>query len=64
MVLHQLDGFSLVKSWTTCGNDSIIEAWIVIAPIPLHSLAKLGERLPNHLELSLVVVLAPVTLQE
>ena len=48
---------------TSC-NDSIVEAWIVVAPIPLHSLTQLGERLANHLELSLVVVLAPVPWQE
>ena len=48
------------ESRVTCCNDGIVEAWIVVSPIPLHSLTQLGERLANHLELSLVVILAPV----
>ena len=47
------------ESLVTCGNDGIVEAWIVIAAISLHGLAKLRKRLSNHLELPLVVVLAP-----
>ena len=43
----------------TCGNNGIVEAWIVIAAITLHGLAQLRKRLSNHLELPLVVVLAP-----
>ena len=48
-----------VSSPVTCGNDGIVEAWIVIATISLHGLAQLRKRLSNHLELPLVVVLAP-----
>ena len=47
------------ESRFTCGNDGIVEAWIVIAAISLHGLTKLRKRLSNHLELPLVVVLAP-----
>ena len=47
------------ESLVTCRNDGIVKAWIVIAAVSLHGLAQLRKRLSNHLELPLVVVLAP-----